>query len=586
MSSKAVTEPMVEVLDYDGREYLKLNVQLKTLLRTVEDETARLEIMQAVLTAPLKWWCPNGKQEELIKLIADRMSKSRTPSILFSAANGVGKTQSSIEIVSNIIYGAQNGWFLLAPFLAWPNPKICWYVTTKTGLTDVVVPEMKRVFPSGTYEFDKMGASVERAVHFTNGWELRFFTMDVGADQMESASVGLCVIDEPAPEPIWKAVKSRGRMGCLTLLPMTPLDVEPYILDEIERNKNDKLYGRVTASIYDACEERGIRGHLERAIIDEMVEKYPPDERIARVEGEFMYFREQIWNNLDKSRHFVNPDDYPVDFGKDFIVQTVDPHDSRPSACIYGALQLIEHSDEYKRLMDEGKAYQQVRRIIFAETPLEHEQMYWEMYRKLRLDEEPEMWAGIESELGISTVHKRIIDKRYGFQTKLSKNIASVYAEAGRALDPTFHFNKRFIYLPSYDLKSTDSDGRGEIAYGHNLVIKALDNLEDGKPGLVIWNNCIHTMNGMTHYVRKRLNSRSGSEIAAGESKIIDKYKDFNDVLRYFVAVQMSMDYIEYKQRKDESEVARRNRSPIYHEQNGSRNVYKVMGSLMRKARS
>ena len=57
------------------------------------------------------------------------------------------------------------------------------------------------MFPEGSYEFDKMGAAVERAIHFSNGWELRFFTMDVGADQMESASVGLVVIDEPAPSP-------------------------------------------------------------------------------------------------------------------------------------------------------------------------------------------------------------------------------------------------------------------------------------------------------------------------------------------------------------------------------------------------
>jgi hypothetical protein len=576
----------VEILEYRGIDYLKLNVQMKSLLRGIDSEDSRLAIMQAALIDPLRWWCPNGKQEELIETIVDRMSKSRTPSILFSAANGIGKTNSSINILGNIIYGAQNGWFLHAPFLAWNNPKIAWYITTKTGLTDVVIPEIKKVFPPGTYEFDKMGASVERAIHFENGWELRFFTMDVGADQMESASVGLVIIDEPAPEPIWKAVKSRGRMGCLTLLPMTPLDVEPYILDEIERNKNDNLYARVVASVYDACEERGIRGHLERQIIDEMVEKYPPDERNARVYGQFMYFREQIWTGLDKSLHFVNPEDYPVDLMSDFIVQTVDPHDSRPSACIYGALQLVNHSDDYKQRIADGKAFQQVRRVIFAETPLETNQPYWEMYRQLRLDEEPEMWSNYENELGIEVVHKRVIDKRYGFQTKLSKNIASVFAEAGRALDPAFHAGKRFVYEPSYDLRSTDSDGKGEIAYGHNLVNKALDILEDGKPGLVIWDTCYHTKNGMTHYVRKRLNNRSGSEVAAGESKIIEKYKDFNDLLRYFVAVNLSMDYVEYKNRKDESEVSRRNRSTPYHQTNGSRNVYKVVGRFMRKART
>lgn len=576
---------MVEILEYRGQEYLKLNVQLKKLMHSIDDEDIRLSIMQAALAEPMRWWCPNGKQEELILTIVDRMERSRTPTVLLSAANGLGKTNVSVNILGNIIYGAQNGWFLHKPFLAWNNPKVAWYITTKTGLTDVLIPEIKRLFPAGTYEFSKMGAAVERAIHFENGWELRFFTMDVGVDQMESASVGLIIIDEPAPESIWKAVKSRGRMGCLYLLPMTPLNVEPYILDEIDRNKNDNLYARVTASIYDACERRGVRGHLDPQIIDEMVEKYPEDERQARVYGEFMYFREKIWTALDPSIHFVNPEDYPVDFAKDYIVQTVDPHDSRPSACIYGALQLIEHSEEYKRKIREGTAYQQVRRIIFAETPRDQNQPYWEMYRSMRLDEEPQHWAEYEDELGIYAVHRRVIDKRYGFQTKLSSNIASIYANAGKELNPAFHGNKRFVYEPSYDLRSTDSDGLGEISYGHNLVNKALDILEDGKPGLVVWNNCYHTKNGMTHYIRKRLTNRNSNEIAVGESKIIERYKDFNDVLRYFTAVNMTKSYIELKNESDENEVSKRNRSVPYHQVNGSRNIYKVLGRQMRKAR-
>lgn len=576
---------MVEILEYRGNEYLKLNVQLKKLMHSIDDDDIRLSIMQAALAEPMRWWCPNGKQEELILTIVDRMERSRTPTVLFSAANGLGKTNGSVNILGNIIYGAQNGWFLHKPFLAWNNPKVAWYITTKTGLTDVLIPEIKRLFPAGTYEFSKMGAAVERAIHFENGWELRFFTMDVGVDQMESASVGLIIIDEPAPESIWKAVKSRGRMGCLYLLPMTPLNVEPYILDEIDRNKNDNLYARVTASIYDACERRGVRGHLDPQIIDEMVEKYPEDEKQARVYGEFMYFREKIWTALDPSVHFVNPEDYPVDFAKDYIVQTVDPHDSRPTACIYGALQLIEHSEDYKRKILEGTAYQQVRRVIFAETPRDQSQPYWEMYRSIRLDEEPQQWAEYEDELGIYAVHRRVIDKRYGFQTKLSSNIASIYANAGKELNSAFHANKRFVYEPSYDLRSTDSDGLGEISYGHNLVNKALDVLEDGKPGLVVWNNCYHTKNGMTHYIRKRLTNRNGNEIAVGESKIIERYKDFNDVLRYFTAVNMTKSYIELKNESEENEISKRNRSVPYHQINGSRNIYKVLGRQMRKAR-
>lgn len=576
----------IDILVYEGREYIKLNKQLKHIIADIDTYDERLRTAKAAVSNPLAWWTPNGKQEEFILAIVDRMSRSRTPSVLFSAANGTGKTQVSVETLANIIYGPQNGWFLHEPFINWPNPKIAWYITTKTGLTDVVIPEMKRVFPEGTYRFDKMGAVIDRAIHFENGWELRFFTMDVSEEQMESASVGLVIIDEPAPESIWKAVKSRGRMGMLTLLPMTPLNVEPYILDEIEAQKNDNLYARVIASVYDACEKRGIRGHLDPQIIDEMVEKYPLDEREARVYGDFMYFREQIWTGLDRKVHFVEPADYPVDFVKDFIIQSVDPHDSRPSACIYGAVQLVKHSKEYQKLIDAGEAHQQVRRIIFAETPLENNQAYWEMYRTVTIDKEPEMWAQFEDSLGVFVVHRRIIDKRYGFQTKLSTNIARVYAEAGKRLDQNFHHNKRFVFMPSYDVSTTDNDGRGEIAYGHNLVNKMLEPLEDGKPGLVIWKSCPHMMAGMTKYVRKRMNTRTSADLAVGETKIIEKYKDFNDTLRYFCAVNPSFEYMEraVNKKKDKDPVKEENKNYIKQDIS-SRDPYSVVGGYMDRAR-
>ncbi len=544
----------LEIISRNGKKYPKLNIQLKQYLALIPDDDLRLEVMTASLSEPLKWYCPNGKQEELINIIADRMTRARTPSVLFSAANGVGKTESALHIIANIVYGVQNGWFLHDVFLRWPNPQICWYITTKTGLTDVVVPAMKRLFPADTYRFDKMGTAVERAVHFENGWELRFFTMDVDPEQMESASVGLVVIDEPAPEPIWKAVKSRARSGMLTLLPMTPLDVEPYILDEVERQKDTALYARVTARIYDACERRGIRGHLEAGIVDEMVSKYPADERVARAEGDFMYFKEKIWSNLDPSIHFVEPEMYPVNFSKDFIIQVVDPHDSRPSACVYGAIQ------------PNG------RRVIFGETPIDHAEYYWEMRRSMRLDDEVVMWADYEDLLGISTVHRRVIDKRFGFQTHLNYNIARVYADAGRELDPDMHEDKRFVYSRSYDLRSTDKVS--EIAYGHNLVLKGFDLMEDGEPGLVIWNTCVHACNGAIHYLRRRLNRASDSNLPAGESRIIEKYKDFNDLLRYFMAERVSQEKLEEKLDKK-----------TYYNNTANRNVYSMISGQMRKAR-
>jgi hypothetical protein len=583
---------LLEIIRYRGVDYMKLNAQMKLFLATLPDDQSREQVMMAALADPMKWFCPNGKQEEVILTVTDRMSKCRTPIVLLSAANGIGKTEISINLAGNIIYGAQSGWFLHDPFLGWPNPRLAWYVTTKTCLTDTLIPAIKRYFPAGTYSFDKRGGQIESAIHFENGWEMRMFTTDVDVSQMESASVGLLIIDEPATEAIWRAAQSRSRMGMLTILPMTPLNVEPYILDEIDRNKDSDIYARITASVYDACEERGIRGHLEAKIIDEMVKKYPADEVMARVYGDFMYFKEKIWVNFDEKIHIVRPEDYPVNLQSDYVVQVVDPHDSRPSACLYGAIQAITHSDEYLKRIERCEAQQQYRRIVFTETPIEQDRPYWEMVRTpdIKLEDEPALWAELENSLGIVIVHQRVIDKRFAFQSRMNKTIALVYYEASKQLDQRFHANKRFVYTPSYDLRSSDEKLQGEITYGHNMVMSAFDLLEDGKPGLVIWNTCYHTTNGAKHYIRQRTNSRNNMLIAAGETKIIEKYKDFNDLLRYFLGTRITQTYRDSTAHTTNAETAATKIQSGYRDRangngNGSRSFMNTIRKHIRKAR-
>ena len=51
------------------------------------------------------------------------------------------------------------------------------------------------------------------------------------------------------------------------------------------------------------------------------------------------------------------------------------------------------------------------------------------------------------------------------------------------------------------------------------------------------------------------------------------------------MAVNMTKSYMELKNERDENEVSKRNRSVPYHQINGSRNIYKVLGRQMRKAR-
>ena len=143
-------------------------------------------------------------------------------------------------------------------------------------------------------------------------------------------TLGVVVADEPMPENLWKAVKSRRRMGAITILPMTPLYCPPYILDEVQAAAEEGKpgYYHLKADIYAACKRRGVRGYLDPQIVDDMVTSYDADERSARAFGEFMYFSGKIYADLSRTEHFVAREDYPIPPGSQ-LFHVTDPHDTR-----------------------------------------------------------------------------------------------------------------------------------------------------------------------------------------------------------------------------------------------------------------
>jgi len=469
-------------------------------------------IQMMMIHQPLKYFVPNGSQEDFINAMGNSITTSKIPVVLFTAGNGVGKTTITINSILNIVYGTQNGWYDLPLFNSFPFPKAIWYCSTGEAIKNTIYPEFMRLIPEGTSETYKDGKPIPARIKFNTGFELIFKTYDQDPSTYESANVGLVVADEPMPEPLWRAVKSRRRMGAVTLLPMTPLYTPPYILDEVKTavDRGDTGYYHIKGSVYDACQKRGRRGHLDSEIVDSMIKSYDPEERQARAYGEFTYFSGLIFPSLNRDLHFVSPSEFPIPpFSK--IFQVVDPHDSRLSACIWGAVT------------PDG------RYIIFAEHPSDHKQPYWEMKRPQNIAKEVGAWKEIENIWKDYPVNIRIMDRIFGWQNRGQRTLQDIYLKEGIRQD------MRLAYSPSYK----GGRAEGEIQLGHKLIRKALEPMKDGKPGLVIYNTCYHTWNGMTHYVRKHETTRSSSDKGAGEGKIVEKYKDFPDVIRFFIGSQI-----------------------------------------------
>ena len=473
------------------------------------------EFAESVVAAPLMYFVPNGAQEKFIQTFAQCTQDTKIPVILATYANGVGKSTITVVTLLNVIFHAQSGWFDYPIFHRWKLPRLCWYCSTADAINETIFPLVqqyasKEFTPEFAYSESKEGKRIVSKVHFPrHNWTIVFKTYEQKDQTFESANVGLIINDEPAPEMVWKAEKSRRRMGCITLLPMTPLNCEPYILDEIKRASDDNRpgYYHLKASVYDACKQRGIRGHLDPRIIDDMVADYDDDERDARAYGEFMYFSRSVYGDLlKKDLHFIDPSDYPIpQYSK--IVQAVDPHDSRPSACLYAAKV-------------PGKIQ---RYIIFQETPQEQNAAFWDMKRSNEIVDEVQTWDKIEKTYYKPAV--RILDRHFGWQTRGQKTFAQLYLAAGRQI------GSNFTFISSYAANSDES----ELAFGHKQVRKLLQNQEDGKPGILIYSNCYHLWNGLTHYVRKRLKGVASDDKIGVDAGIVEKYKDFPDCLRYLV---------------------------------------------------
>lgn len=477
------------------------------------------KFLKGVKESPLKFFCPNGPQEELIKAITQSTESTDVPVILCTFANGVGKSTGVVHLIMNFIFGPQNGWFDHNIFRYFPYPKVIWYCSEPDLLKDRVIPEVLEYLPANSYTAAKEHKAYTAKIVINNGWTIVFKSYEQKAKSYEGMNVGIIINDEPAPEEIWKAQKSRRRMGCIIVNIMTPLYTPPYIYDEIYTDAGDKKAGyyHVEASVYDACMRRGLRGHLDPDIVDHMVSQYDEDEKEARAFGRFMYYSGKIWTWLNRDLHFVKKGRFPI-HPRARHFQVVDPHDARPSAAFYAALNPVMKGDKRGRF------------IIYDEYPLDKSRRFWEFKRGTDIKSELQAYINMENQYGVTEI-TRIMDRHFGWQTRGKKTMAKQYRENGIELE-----RKDFVYIRSYSAPS----GEPEIIYGHKKVTEMFKPLSDGFPGIVILDNCYHTWNGINHYIRRKRTGKLADDKAPADGIIVEKFKDYPDLMRYLVCSDLT----------------------------------------------
>ena len=505
---KLAEKRQYEILSNSGRTKLTED-EYYSILDEVEEEKKKID------AEPLVYFCPNLEQERMITAFVQSIRESKVSTVLITSANGTGKTTLSINLLGNLIFGVQNKWFDYPEIRRWQFPKQIWLITTPSNINSNYFSDN---FDAASFNYWFKG---KRFVPIKNGknhitkisfpdrpdWNVDIYTYYQDLKEFESATVGIMVLDEPCPENIWRLLPARMRKGGNLFLPMTPLDCDPYIKDDIidKANNNVKGYKHIEASAYSVTTDKE-RGHLDKDVLDGQIEKYSEDEVDARVFGRLMFFKERIIPNWNPAIHFVAPEKFPIK--KDYLIYHIfDPADGRPNAEIWGALT------------PDG------RRIVFGEMPLLNEVPFWEQKGGVPLEKHMlnvEFYEStLESQLGFPLkVKKRIVDYHFANQTRgtFKTNLLTDYRKAGWRL-----------------FESYKGVGEDELPYGHRKIIDALRIMPDGYPGLVIWNTCKHVSNAFEKYVRKRAKTEADLMKPANSGKIIEKYKDFMDVIRYFV---------------------------------------------------
>ena len=287
-----------------------------------------------------KYYEPNGKCEEFIRAVGS----GDYFVVLFSAANGVGKTAAGANVVANITCGSRNPYFDGKLFENWPFPKNGRIVTDPKN-TEGNVDTLKEWMRDGKYTTKKAGKSYESQWRTKTGWKWDMMTYEQSAKEFEGPTLGWVWFDEPPTREIYKACVSRLRKGGIIFITATMLKGSGWMFDHIVEGRSDdeelqalakgqRKY--IEAPVEAACKEHGVRGHLNHADIEKMVAEYDEDEKQARVYGKFQHLVGLVFKTFSRQIHVIKP--FDINPRQYCVYEFLDPHPRNPDAVMWVAV--------------------------------------------------------------------------------------------------------------------------------------------------------------------------------------------------------------------------------------------------------
>jgi phage terminase large subunit-like protein len=303
----------------------KFKAQLLKEIRELEEEQ-----LFRLKHEKFRYYEPNGKCEEFIKQVGNPDNFIT----LFSAANGVGKTCVSANIVAHLIWGnkSENKFFKYPLFENFPYPKRGRIVSDPKNVEANLIPTLKDWLPFGRYKTSKGNKHYDSLWIADNGWEFDIMTYEQDVKEFESATLGWAWFDEPPPENIFKATVARMRKGGIIFISETPL-YAAWLYDHIIANPDKDLQTKgqrvyIEADVESACKQHGIRGHLEHEHIQRIMSEYSEEEKQARIYGKFQHLIGLRFKQFSRNIHVIRP--FPIDNKNYSVYEALDPHPRTP----------------------------------------------------------------------------------------------------------------------------------------------------------------------------------------------------------------------------------------------------------------
>lgn len=419
------------------------------------------------------FFAPNYPSEQYINAVA----QEDIFMVLFSAANGVGKTATTVNIFANILFGAGNQDYFNQPlYTDWPFPKKFRIVSNEKSIKTEIIPAIHEWFPKKRYRTTKRGLTYESYFETDTGWIGDIMTYNQHISSFESVTLGLNWFDEPPPKEIFDATVFRMRLGGKILCTAVPLnDVASVDLEERFKGGDRIYYNQATKKeetvknnvvhikgiTEDACEEhgtpnsKGVRGHLKHEHIIQMAISVDDEQRDARMSGEIVRGENFIFREFSRKIHVIEP--FDVKNGNYCVIASLDGHPKKADALVWMA---IDENDNYFVIDELGEYFRGIADFAGA---IERKERGLNMIQRIC---DPSIVKDKHDDDELSYVDKLGIEYGIHFQKGGKRR-----DEADNAIIDALHYG-------------TDNDGK-----------------QLSKPKLHIFNTCDRTITQMEKYV-------------------------------------------------------------------------------------